>query len=147
MTPPGKPYNNDKIPLFWTATTPVHIGLIDGICQAAADDRALEPQSQLEHIRDMGGGIGDFVGWTPLQVASRYVMPELVDDKGVISKVFVIVDDVTVRNGNVLIVSIDWDSIEPGSEVLVDGTLRIEPSFSFRSTRHPALGNRDNASE
>lgn len=133
MTPPGPHgYDHDKVPLFWTSTTPVDTGLLDKVCREAADACTLEPPVRLEYIRHSGDGVGNFAGWTPLQVASRYVMPRLVDDpkNGFVSLTFVVIDNKAVESGKVLLVSIDWDSFEPGAELRRDESLRTEAEYA-----------------
>lgn len=118
----------DKAALFWTASTPIEASLIEHIRKEADKRCNLDPPIRIELIQQEGS----FVGRTPFQIASRYVMPKLAVDPtdGFANQTFVIVDDETLKTGDLLLLSIDWDSYKPDAEVKIEGALRIGQYFA-----------------
>ncbi len=78
---------------------------------------------------------GDFVGWTPLQVARRYVVPNFMsEDSPFTSLSFAIADDESHQDGQVLVPAIDWNYFnEPNYPLRIEGTCRTEPDMTFIS--------------
>lgn len=78
---------------------------------------------------------GKFMGWTPLQLARRYVFPSFTGrDSPFASLTFVIADDESHKDGKeshkdgkLLLAAIDWKFFDkPGSPLRIEATMRVQ---------------------
>ncbi|KAF6766908.1 hypothetical protein PSEUBRA_001235, partial [Kalmanozyma brasiliensis GHG001] len=126
LAPPGN-WKATKVPLFCTSRTPFSRSWIDKFCKECLDPpfEGLPDDAKLELIE------GDFVGWTPLEIARRYVVPNLArEDSPFTSLTFAIADDQSHKDGKVLIPGIDEDYFRDGMEgypLRIEATIRQEP--------------------
>lgn len=70
MAPPRE--QATRVPLFCTSRTPFPSAWIDKLCKDALDTPYEVPDDAEIVLIE-----GDFVNWTPLQIARRYVIPHL----------------------------------------------------------------------
>ncbi|KAF6766905.1 hypothetical protein PSEUBRA_001225 [Kalmanozyma brasiliensis GHG001] len=122
MAPPRKVA--PKVPLFCTSTKPFPPSWTEKFCKDALDPPFEVPEeSELVPIE------GDFVGWTPLQIARRHVVPNFTrEESPFTSLTFAIADDKSHEDGKVLMPAIHWDFFDkPGSPLRIEGTAREGP--------------------
>lgn len=121
-----------KVALFCTASAPFSRQWIKEVRKQAVDS-AICTTTGLpgDHFR-LVPIPGNFRGYTPLQLARRYVVPVLGREESTFaSQSFVVADDKTHEDGKLLVVAIDWDYFKRGPPLKIEGTLRIEPSMAI----------------
>ena len=132
MSPPTSARHVTRVALFCTSRTPFSRSWIKKVCKQAQDGSEASPPEDPDRIR-LVRIPGNFSGYTPLQLARRYVVPVLARESSrFASQSYVVADDQTHIDVQLAVVSIDpdywWVS---GTRLMIKGTLRIEASMAI----------------
>lgn len=122
---PEQPWIDAKhVALFTTAARSFPADWIETQCRAA--ERASIANDSLDDKIQLTPIPGDFVGWTPYELARDYFYPELFEKRTTYAFVsFVVLDDRSHEDGKFVIVGVHPDSYK-GQPLELEATMRVD---------------------